>query len=171
MLTDGTVTLRAMETADLSAMYVWENDTSLWSLGDNTTPFSCETLRAFIESATENIYITRQLRLIIEVEGAAIGTADLFDFNPLHLRAAIGILVYDPVHRGRGYATRATRLLCRYAFEVLHLRQLYVHVPISNVASIAMCRRAGFTESGVLRQWCGEQDAMIMQLFNNIKNR
>lgn len=165
MITDGLVTLRAMESGDLEAMYAWENDISLWSLGDNTMPFSRATIAAFIDTATEDIYTTKQLRLIIEVNGMAIGTADLFDFNPLYARAAVGILIYNKAHRGKGYAVRSIGLLSEYARQRLNMRQLYVHVPVSNVASIAMCSRAGFTESGVLRQWCGNEDVTIMQLI------
>lgn len=165
MITDGLVTLRAMESGDLEAMYAWENDISLWSLGDNTMPFSRATIAAFIDTATEDIYTTKQLRLIIEVNGMAIGTADLFDFNPLYARAAVGVLIYDKVHRGNGYAVRAIELLSEYAHKRLNMKQLYVHVPVSNVSSIAMCRRAGFTQSGVLRQWCDNEDVIIMQLI------
>lgn len=165
MITDGIVTLRAMESTDVEVMYLWENDVSLWAFGDNTTPFSRETLRAFIESASEDIYTTKQMRLIIEVDGAAIGSADLFDFSPLYSRAAVGILVYNDSDRGKGHATRALGLLCRYAQERLGIRQLYVHVPIDNLPSISMCRRVGFSDSGLLRQWCGNQDVVVMQLI------
>lgn len=154
-----------MEPEDLEAMYRWENDTSLWNLGDNSTPFSKATLRQFIETATEDIFTTKQLRLIIEIEGRAIGTADLFDFNPLYSRAGVGILIYEAHDRGKGYATRAMKLLCDYAFSRLNMGQLYVHVPQSNIASLKMCGKSGFTQSGILRKWSGDEDVFIMQLI------
>lgn len=165
MITDSVVTLRAMEPEDTAVMYRWENDTSLWDLGDNTMPFSRNTILSFIESATQDIYTTKQLRLIIEVQGRAIGTADLFDFSPLYSRAAVGVLIYDSADRGKGYATRATALLCKYGFDRLKLEQLYVHIPSNNTASINMCTKVGFRTSGTLIRWCGDQDVIIMQLF------
>lgn len=165
MISDSIITLRAMEMSDADAMYQWENDTTLWALGDNTTPFSHNIIRQFIETASNDIYTNKQIRLIIEFRGQAIGTADLFNFSPQYARAEIGILIYQSSHRGRGYSTRATKLLCRYAFTILKIKQLYAHVPTNNLPSIAMCRAAGFTTSGTLRQWCDDQDVAIMQCF------
>lgn len=165
MMTDNVVTLRAMEIEDASLMYRWENDTSLWSVGDNTTPFSRRTIRQFIESATEDIYTSKQLRLIVEVGGLAIGTADLFDFNPLHSRAAVGILIFE--NRSKGYGTRALALLCRYAFSILKIEQVYAHVPCDNYPSLSMCRNVGFTESGMLRNWCHGKNVLVMQCFTS----
>ncbi|CDN32918.1 Acetyltransferase [Mucinivorans hirudinis] len=163
MITDGVVILRAMELDDLEVMYRWENDTSLWALGDNTMPFSKRTLKQFIEQQSKDFFATRQMRLIVEVENRAVGCADLFDFSPLYRRAAVGILVYN--ERGKGYGVRALRLLSDFAFARFGLEQLYSHVPLSNVASYKMCARVGFVESGILRRWCGQEDVAIMQYF------
>lgn len=162
-MTDNVVTLRAMEIEDAPLMYRWENDTSLWSVGDNTVPFSRRTIRQFIESSAEDIYTSKQLRLIIEIQGQAIGTADIFDFNPLHSRAAVGILIFD--NRGKGYGTRALSLLCRYGFEILKLKQIYAHVPCDNDPSLRMCHNVGFMDCGVLRKWCHGKDVVMMQCF------
>ena len=52
-----------------------------------------------------------------------IGAADLYDFDPFHLRAAVGILV-EAEERQQGYGLQALQLLEEYAFRFLHLRQL-----------------------------------------------
>lgn len=53
-----------------------------------------------------------------------------------------------PEHRRRGYATRATRLLCGWAFGELGVRRMEAHVDDDNVASIGVLRNAGFAATG-----------------------
>jgi RimJ/RimL family protein N-acetyltransferase len=56
-----------------------------------------------------------------------------------------------PAHRGRGVVTRAVGLLCRYAFDELHLERLQLVADPDNQASQRVAEKAGFTREGVLR--------------------
>lgn len=172
LLQDDRIRLRAMEPEDLEAMYRWENDTSLWHLGDTTRPFSREALQTFIEGASLDIYAARQVRLIITLisSGETIGCADLFAFDPLNRRAGVGILIYEPSQRRRGYASTALRLMAEYAFGHLDMRQLWADVPVSNTASLRLFAGAGFTGDALRREWVRRpdgtyEDARFMQLF------
>ena len=170
MLTGENIRLRAMEPADLEQMYLWENDTALWEVGDTAAPFSRELLSRFIEASSTDIYAARQLRLIIELTamGEAIGAIDLFDFNPVSRKAAVGILIYGVPHRGKGYGKEALGLLADYGSSRLSLHQLYAYVPAGNRASVALFTSAGFTQSGLLKDWIAGvdgqwKDALMMQ--------
>lgn len=79
-----------MEPDDCEAMYRWENDTSLWTFGDVTRPFSRAVLRDFIADASLDIYHARQLRLVIEPLSwpEAVGCVDLFAFDPPAIQKA-----------------------------------------------------------------------------------
>lgn len=176
LLQDDRIRLRAMEPEDLEAMYRWENDASLWHLGDTTRPFSREALREFIEGSSQDIFAARQVRLIIETIGEptqveAIGCADLFAFDPLNRRAGVGILIYDPSQRRQGYASTALRLTAEYAFGRLDMRQLWAEIPISNTASLRLFERAGFSGTAIKKAWVrtpdgtAYEDARFVQLF------
>ncbi|WP_294596561.1 GNAT family N-acetyltransferase [uncultured Rikenella sp.] len=173
LLQDDRIRLRALEPEDAEAMYRWENDTTLWRFGDTTRPFSRAAIREFIAGASLDLYAARQMRLMIDLRatGETIGCADLFDFDPLHRRAGIGMLIYEQEMRGRGYATDALRLLAEYAFEHLEMRQLWADIPLSNEASLRLFERAGFEASGVKRGWVrtadgtGYEDARFVQLL------
>jgi RimJ/RimL family protein N-acetyltransferase len=52
---------------------------------------------------------------------------------------------------GRGVATEASRLVCRYAFEELALERIGILVPEGNVASQHVAERLGATLEGVAR--------------------
>ena len=86
--------LRAVEPEDVSLVYRWENDSSLWGDGCALAPYSRFAIRTYIEeSLHQDIYQSRQLRLMVVCrdDEAVVGMADLFDFDPYHRRAAVGM--------------------------------------------------------------------------------
>lgn len=149
----GKLRLRAVEINDLEQMMKWENDTSLWEFSDTAAPFSSHTIQEFIDNSSKTIFQTSQLRLIIEVDERSIGAIDLFDFNPLHMRAGVGVLIYEPQLRGCGYGRRALSLMADYAFNHLGIHQLYADVPLTNRASLQLFRSSGFSEAGIRKAW------------------
>ncbi|GHT18440.1 N-acetyltransferase [Bacteroidia bacterium] len=169
LLENDTLLLRALEPEDLDTLYRWENDTELWCVGSTLTPYSKFTLREYLAKQQQHdIFQTNQLRLmIIEKQSATpVGTIDLFDFDPLNGRAGIGILVDKPF-RGRGLAMQSLQLMGDYAFEILHLQQIYAHVPLTNQPSLRLLQKAGYEQSGVLKNWLktpsGYADVAVMQ--------
>jgi RimJ/RimL family protein N-acetyltransferase len=68
-------------------------------------------------------------------------------------RHEIAEVGYDlfPHGRGRGVATRAVRLVGRWAFEELGVARLELRAHPDNVASQRVAERAGFTREGVER--------------------
>lgn len=168
LLENDTLRLRAPEPEDLDLLYRWENNPDLWKTGCTMTPFSRYTLKRYIEESYRDIFATGQLRLMIELRktGETVGTIDLYDFEPRHLRAGVGILL-DPLYHGKGFATEALQVLTDYAFRFLKLHQLFVHIPEGNEASKALFTRCGFTPSGKLQDWIlteeGYSDVLVMQ--------
>ena len=160
------VRLRALEPEDLDALYAWENDTTIWEQGCTLEPYSRYTLHEYIAADTD-LYIRRQLRLMIVDKNTneAAGTVDLYDFDPHHRRAGLGILI-DAASRRCGLGREAIDLIAAYAFDCLHLRFLYVHVPAGNTPSLRLFASAGLTPCGTLPGWLctskGFVDVVIM---------
>lgn len=172
-LTSDRLTLRAPEPEDLDIFYRWENDTALWAFGCAIEPYSRYALRQYIATADHDIYARRQLRLMVErrADRMVVGVVDLFDFDPTHQRAGVGLLI-DRAFQRQGFASEALNLLVDYAFGVLHLRQLYAHVPTDNAACLALFDRAtAFTHTATLRSWLQRHDTYVnvevWQLINN----
>lgn len=145
--------IRAMEPRDVEAMYIWENDPEIWRVGATTAPVSRARLCRFIEEQNYDIYATRQMRLVVEVEGRAIGSVDIMDFDPQHLRFSLGILIYDKSDRGRGYAHEVIEAIKEYGLKTLNLKQIWVEVDDFNTASIALFEGCGFERCGVRKAW------------------
>ncbi len=147
------ITLRGVEPADIDMMYGVENDISNWGLSGVTQPFSRYMLERFVESQRDDIYVTRQLRLMAETDGGeVVGMVDLFDFDPSNHRAGVGIYV-EAGCRGRGYGEQMLRALHSYCSSVLQLRQLWCGVEADNDASLRLFRKVGYREVGVRREW------------------
>lgn len=158
--------LRALEPEDLELMYGWENDMQIWRVSGTVAPFSRHVLSRLIEEQQFDIYATRQMRLVIEHDGQAVGAVDLFEFDPHNRRAGVGIIV-DSQHRAQGLGYDALKVLEQYARQTLHLHQLWCSVTVDNEASLKLFRKAGYVECGLRREWIltsdGALDEILMQ--------
>lgn len=168
LLTDRLITLRALEPSDLDILYKWENDTSLWEVGASIAPYSRKQLWDYIENYDGDIFNAHQLRMMIvsNSTGEAVGTIDLYDFDPVDRRAAIGVLIGTD-HARNGYGSAAVRLILEYAATAIGMHQLYVYVPADNKPSLELFRKCGFKTAGCLRSWLRRAnsyaDVVIMQ--------
>ena len=158
--------LRALEAEDVDLLYVWENDPAVWGVSGTLAPFSRHTLRRFLDEQRFDLYAARQLRLVVEtLDGRAVGLVDLFEFEPVDLRAGVGILIHDTAQRGKGYAADAVETVCSYARDMLHLHQLWCSVEAGNAASLALFRHAGFSETGIRKEWLRLADGFHDEVF------
>ena len=173
MLSDGVVTLRALEPADVNTLFVWENDPRVWSAGASLAPYSLKQLADYVENYDGNIYKAGQLRLMISLaeNGETIGTLDFYDFDAANSRSGVGILI-APEYRRKGYGLRALALGEKFCQHRLSLNQLYSIVGEQNSASRALFERAGYSCSGRLRSWLRESgrfsDALIYQKISTL---
>lgn len=78
------------------------------------------------------------------------GGVSVYDVDGAQARAAVGYWLASHA-RGRGVATRALRLLARWAFEDLAVARLELTCAPDNVASQRVAERCGFVREGVLR--------------------
>lgn len=152
------VILRAVEPEDLDIMYVIENDRDIWKVGDTNMPYSRFALHEYIANSTGDIYTDKQLRLIITNQDQVfIGIIDLFNFNPQHLRAEVGIVV-RPQYRVQGYGKAAMLRLMNYAHAVLHIHQLFAMVSVDNAWCKRLLESVGFVRDAELKDWLFDGD-------------
>lgn len=171
------IKLRALEPDDIERLYQWENDTEIWKYTNTLVPVSKFDLEQFVLSSDKDPYKQKQVRFIIDVMGnegkvSSIGTADLFEFEPRHRRAGVGIMITKKARRNH-FATMALEQLIKYAFEVLNLHQLFCNIALNNDYSIALFKKLGFEKSGIKKEWLFEDnkwtDEIMMQLLNKDK--
>lgn len=164
------VRLRAPEPEDLEVMLAFENDESIWEQSSATGPYSRYQLKRFLSESQNNLFVDRQLRLMIELtNGEVAGIIDLFDFDPRHNRAEIG-LVLRKEYRRQGIGKKALSILEKHSFRLLGIHQLYALVREDNLASISLFRSADYLQVGCLKDWyrsgIGYSDVYVFQKFN-----
>jgi len=162
----GIISLRAIEPADLEILYLWENDRNVWRVSNTIVPFSRYVLQKYIENSHLDIYQTKQLRMMIDItdknnEVLTIGSIDLFDFDPYHLRAGIGILIGDYENRNRGYAKMALSEIIKYSFNILQLHQLFANITVDNEPSKHLFESQGFMICGIKKDWIKTPEGYI----------
>jgi len=144
---------RALEPEDVMLLYTWENDLEINQVSLSKVPFSKYILEQYIAQAHLDIQQAGQFRFILEDElKNAIGCVDLFDYDAINRRAAIGIIV-DKEYRSKGYASEAIELMKDYAFNSLGMHQLYCSVGVDNHASLKLFKVAGFKQIGIRKDW------------------
>lgn len=159
ILQNEVVRLRAPEFSDLDLIYEWENNPEIWLISNTITPFSKYVLKKYLETAHLDLYQSKQLRLMIDAKNTedalypTIGSIDLFDFDPYHQRAGIGILIAETRYRQKGYATYALDLISTYCFTALSLKQLWCSIPADNEASLKLFLKEGFEICGKRKNW------------------
>jgi diamine N-acetyltransferase len=164
------VRLRSLEPEDLEILYKWENNTEIWCVSNTLVPFSKHVLKQYLENAHLDIFQTKQFRFIIEtIEGEPIGAIDLFDFDPYHNRAGIGILIAEKSKRNYGFGTEALKVLINYTKKVLQLNQLFCNITADNFNSIRLFENAGFERTGIKKHWIKTFDGFLDEYFYQLE--
>lgn len=92
------------------------------------------------------------LRLGIEVDGALVGYADFANVEHQVGRAEFGIAIGERALWGRGIGFAAGRAMLEHGFSHLGLTKITAQVHAPNLRSLALMRRLGFRQEGVLRR-------------------
>lgn len=154
MIKGPTITLRALEPEDVDLLFDWENNQELWRVSNTLAPFSRFAIEQYVLSASNDVYANKELRLLIRLNDHQqdIGTLDLFDFDPLHQRAGLGIMIIQ-AYRNLGYANEALGLMIDHCFKQLNLHQLFCTISEENETSIGLFRKHGFELTGKKLDW------------------
>ena len=164
--------LRTLEPEDLEFLYQIENDESFWEISHTQKPFSKYILKRYIENGHLDIFEAKQLRLIIEEKSTRkqIGMIDLFDFNPQHKRAGIGLFIH-PDFQHNGFASEALSLLIKYSFSHLNLHQLFANITSYNTKSMSLFKKYNFEKVGIKKDWILSEGSFKNEvLFQLIKD-
>ncbi len=155
-LEDDLLRLRAVEPSDADMMWNIETDSTQWRDNGMSAPYSYHNLQDYADNYDADPMRAGQLRLVAELKGSernmVVGLVDLYDISPIGRTAFIGIYICEP-YRGKGYAARALLLIEIYARMLLNLRILAAKVSATNIASIRMFAKSGYSLSGELHDW------------------
>jgi RimJ/RimL family protein N-acetyltransferase len=153
-LTDGSVALREWTEDDVEAMIAPLNEAEIARWTRVPPPYTRADAEDFLARTEARRATGEELALAIvsATDDELLGSMSVRVSSRENGRGELGYLVFERA-RGRGVATRAARLLARYAFERLGLRRVEILAAVGNPASQRVAGKAGFTREGVLRSY------------------
>jgi len=178
VLTDGTVTLRPWRQDDAWFMAEASADPAIHRfngtldrLGYPAPPMSVQEAEAVIREFTSSWqafatsatpHAGAAFAIVDATTNELLGCCGLDDWSNADV-VQFGYWI-GPRARGRGFASRAARLLTRWLFE-LGAARVVLNIVAGNDASAAVARRAGFVHESTMRShgiWQGERcDVML----------
>ncbi len=153
-LSDGHVRVRLGAEADVPAIVEACQDPAIQRYTSVPSPYGEADARAFQQRSAEAAAGGRGLEaVVVDAEsGGLLGTVGVRRHPVDAARCDVGYLV-APWARRLGVATRATRLICRYAFDMLGAARIEICAEPENEASQRVALNAGFTREGILRDY------------------
>lgn len=158
------IILRAAEPHDASLIYNWENNQEIWRVSETYMPYSMYQIEQFLIN-NNDLFSARQMRFIIELkkDDTEVGCIDIYDFDPIHMRAGIGILLQKE-YRKQGYAKESIELVMDYCFNVLMLKQVYCLIDSLNEDSLNLFKKIGFEQCGYRKEWIRTSNGFIDEI-------
>jgi RimJ/RimL family protein N-acetyltransferase len=147
-LGDGVVTLREMRPEDAAALAETDDELTLaWGFTGHAHSMdevrrACD--RAGLEWLVGNV---APFSIVDDATGRVAGSVRLRQAGPPGV-GGIGYVVH-PAFRGRGYTTRALKLLIPWAFEHGGFARLELGAKTGNIASLRAAVAAGFEADGI----------------------
>lgn len=167
-ISEDIISLRPAEPEDAQLIYDWENDRDIWRVSETSTPLSLFQIEQFL-LGNSDLVANRQLRLMIDVKGCEkpVGCIDLFDYQPIHGRVGLGVLI-DKAYRRNGYAFNAIKLCLDYLFQNVMLHQVYCLIDDLNDESRRLFEKLGFSAGGRRKDWLRTPNGYIDVCFYQI---
>jgi RimJ/RimL family protein N-acetyltransferase len=142
--------LRPFRSQDVDAVHRASQDPEAqrW-ISAMPVPYTREDARRFVEDVAPRVRSDREgLSVVVEDDAGFAGTAGLY-LRSGRLGPEIGYSIASWA-RGRGYATETARALADWGLG-RGAPRVHLFVDVRNAASLAVARRAGFTQEGVVR--------------------
>lgn len=145
------------------------NEKAAYLLGGTYRPYSQDDIVNWINFHNNN---DSEVLLVIEDTAAAklIGHVGLYKIDKVAKKTEYGILISDDDSRGKGYGSKATKLMVDYAFHTLGMHKVTAEVLSENLPSISMFKKCGFSVDGCLRDDVYKNDKYYDVLCMSILN-
>lgn len=143
--------LRPTEPSDSDLVYYGKNNPEVRETLFLFSPMTLTQVQSEIQSWNDSKEI--QLFTICTIEdNKAVGQTAFVRIDYVSRAAVFYIAIYDPESWSKGYGKEATKLMLKYAFDVLNLNRIQLHVFCSNTKAVEAYKKAGYVIEGTLRQ-------------------
>jgi RimJ/RimL family protein N-acetyltransferase len=171
-LVDGSTALRAWRDTDAPSLVRVSQDPEISRWTRVPYPYGPSDARAYLlhrhDGITAGILAPFAIVSRDDVDHSLLGSISLMRFSWPDRRAEVGYWLARDA-RGQGHATRAVKLICRWALDSLGLERIDLLAATENPGSQRVAERAGFEREAVLRRYYrgrdGQQDMVAFGLL------
>ncbi len=139
--------LRPMTIEDSRYIVEWRNRPEIKKYfiyqGEFTIQGQQEWIKNYIEKG-----LVKQFMIVKSENNDVIGSVYLRDIDYKFKKAEFGI--FFGKEYGKGYGTKAAKIMIKYAFEELKLHRIYLRVFADNARALASYNKVGFKREGIL---------------------
>lgn len=164
------VVLKYITEDDISKEYLnWLNDEHVVKGLDTVPqPYTMSMLRAYVENILNNENI--HMFMVLDKESKEnIGTAKIHNISLKNGTCNLGLMLGNKKFWGKGYGQDAYNTVIDYVFRNLKIRKIWELANEDNIASLSMCKRAGFQIEGHLKKQVLSEgkyiDKIVLGLF------
>ena len=140
--------IRKIEERDLRERVSWMNNPKVYESMHYDIPVSYENTLRWLHKNKEN---QSRCDIVFEdEEGCVVAMGGLTSIDS-HIKKAEFYIFVDPENQGKGIGSTASTLLCKYGFDRLGLKKIYLHTNESNIGARKIYEKIGFRLEGILR--------------------
>ncbi len=145
---DGKTSIRSIRNSDAATLMEMNNDTQIAKFVIGTPKkVTLEEQRLWMDSIKNE---KSTIRFMVDYKEKPVGTIIISNISENNLSANMNIKLLETA-RGKGIGTESIRLALKYCFEEMNLWCITAHVLSYNKNSLALFKKTGFTNEGVLR--------------------
>ena len=141
--------LRRIQESDLKDRVMWMNNAAIYPSMGFTPPISLENTVNWYRSNLANN--KRVDCAFVNEHGELLAMAGLTGIDYSCRKAELYLFV-NPNRQRQGLGKKATYLLCKYGFNVLHLNKVYLFTNATNIGAQRVYENVGFKLEGTHRQ-------------------
>jgi len=113
-----------------------------------------------LRAVEKGCFVDGCMQLAALVDDQVTGCIDLYNYDPIHCRAEVGIVV-ESSWRRKGCATAMLHALEVMGVQNLRLHQLYADVVATNTVSVHLFEQCGYRQVGVMKEWVLVKDEYL----------
>ncbi len=160
--------LKSMTMEDAHYIIEWRNRPDIKKYFIYQGEFTVQGQKEWIDRYVKK-GLVKQFMIVKSEDQDVIGSVYLRDIDYNFKKAEFGI--FFGKEYGKGYGTKAARMMLKYAFEELGLHRVYLRVFADNTRALASYKKVGFEKEGILRDdvYLNNEykDVVWMSIINN----
>lgn len=148
------ILLKKIEFTDLDAFFQIHSSDAVYAYIPGKARKNIDTVKNMIDHYERDFNKKKMVFLGIytkSTEPTLVGIVEIFDINQTVNSVTIGYRLH-PSYWGKGIATKATKLLTKYLFEIIEVNRIQAFVMTENIKSAEVLMRNAFTYEGLIRQ-------------------